>query len=49
VGLPAGLDVSSSPSLGLQLVRMLATQLGAELEVAATGGTTIRLTVRGEG
>ncbi len=48
VGLPAGLDVLRSTSLGLQLVRMLARQVGAGLEVEATGGTTFRLTVPGE-
>ena len=48
VGLPAGLDLERTPSLGLQLVRMLAQQLGAGLEVEASGGTIFRLTVPGE-
>ena len=48
VGLPAGLDVRKSPSLGLQLVGMLAHQLGARLAVDAGAGTTIRLTIPGD-
>jgi PAS domain S-box-containing protein len=45
VGLPAGLDVRSSESLGLQLVRMLAKQVGGDLRVEVAGGTCFRLTV----
>jgi two-component sensor histidine kinase len=45
VGLPAGLDFETSPSLGMQLVRMLSRQLGAALEVTSGGGTCVRLTV----
>ena len=45
VGLPVGLDFETSPSLGLQLVRMLSKQLGAALEVRSDGGTCVRLTV----
>jgi PAS domain S-box-containing protein len=48
VGLPRGLDPEKSESLGLQLVRMLAKQLDAGLEVDASRGTTFRLTVPGE-
>ena len=48
VGLPAGLDVEGSSSLGLQLVRMLADQLRARLEVDTAGGTIFRLTLPGE-
>ena len=48
VGLPAGFDVEKSESLGLQLVRMLARQLDAGLEVDPRHGTTFRLTVPGE-
>jgi two-component sensor histidine kinase len=48
VGLPAGLDFETSASLGLQLVRMLARQLGAELDVSSVGGTRVRVTVPAE-
>jgi two-component sensor histidine kinase len=44
-GLPPGSDLHASPSLGLQLVRMLANQLDAGLEVESTRGTCFRLTV----
>jgi two-component sensor histidine kinase len=45
VGLPAGLDIQAHPSLGLQLVRMLAQQLDAGLELVRTAGTSFLLTV----
>jgi two-component sensor histidine kinase len=45
VGLPPGLDARMSGSLGLELVRMLAKQVDAELEVSGVGGTSVRLTV----
>jgi two-component sensor histidine kinase len=45
VGLPAGLDVQGHASLGLQLVRMLAQQLDARLDVVQARGTSFRLTV----
>ncbi len=45
VGLPPGVDVSDSPTLGLHLVRMLARQLDAKLEVEATDGTCFCLTI----
>jgi PAS domain S-box-containing protein len=48
VGLPRDLDFERSESLGLQLVRMLAKQLEASLEVVPGRGTTFRLTVPGE-
>jgi len=44
-GLPAGLDFEKSPSLGLDLVRMLAKQLDTALEVDRTGGTCFSVTV----
>jgi two-component sensor histidine kinase len=43
VGLPAGLDWSTSRSLGLRLVRVLADQLHASLELRSHGGTEIKL------
>jgi two-component sensor histidine kinase len=48
VGLPRDLDFQRSESLGLQLVRMLAKQLEASLEIVPGRGTTFRLTVPGE-
>jgi PAS domain S-box-containing protein len=48
VGLPAGADAQDSISLGLPLVRMLARQLDASLEIVTSHGTTVRLTLGGE-
>jgi len=42
-GLPEGFDISSSKGLGLKLVRALATQLDAKLEVMGDNGTIFRL------
>ncbi len=44
VGLPSELDIEHSESLGLQLVSILAKQLGASLEVKRSRGTTFVLT-----
>lgn len=43
VGLPSDLDLERTTSLGLYLVRVLAHQLRATLEVGRTGGTTFNL------
>jgi len=43
VGFPAGLDWATSRSLGLRLVRTLAQQLHASLEIRPSGGTEVRL------
>ena len=43
VGLPAGLDVRSTESLGLQIVNMLVDQLGGRLEVDRKAGTGFRM------
>lgn len=43
VGLPQDLDIATSTTLGLQLVTMLAQQLGGKLEVEGNGGTTFRV------
>lgn len=43
VGLPAGLDWTTSRSLGLRLVRALAQQLRAGLEIRSQGGTEVKL------
>jgi two-component sensor histidine kinase len=40
-GLPAGLDHRASATLGLQLVHMLAKQLGGDVTFASAGGTTV--------
>lgn len=43
VGLPEGLDWTKSRSLGLRLVRALAEQLHANLEIRSQGGTEVKL------
>lgn len=43
VGLPAGLDYKSAPSMGLQLISMLSEQLDATLAVERDVGTTFRI------
>lgn len=43
VGLPPGLDLQQTESLGLQLVRMLTLQLHGTLEVLSGTGTEFRL------
>jgi two-component sensor histidine kinase len=44
VGLPEGLDIRQTDSLGLQLVSLLIAQLGGTLTLERGGGTTFRLT-----
>jgi two-component system, sensor histidine kinase PdtaS len=48
VGLPPSLNVATSTTLGLHLVRMLAKQLAAELEVDTDKGTSFRVSIPGE-
>jgi two-component sensor histidine kinase len=43
-GIPEGMDVRTSPSLGMQLVFKLADQLNGSVEVVTTGGTLFALT-----
>ncbi|HMD49604.1 MAG TPA: histidine kinase dimerization/phosphoacceptor domain -containing protein [Bryobacteraceae bacterium] len=43
VGLPAGLDWTTSRSLGLRLVRALADQLRASLDIRSQGGTEVKM------
>ena len=43
VGLPANLDSTTSRSLGLRLVRALADQLRASLDIRSQGGTEVEL------
>jgi two-component sensor histidine kinase len=43
VGLPSGLEWSTSRSLGLRLVRALAEQLRANLDIRSDGGTHVKL------
>jgi two-component sensor histidine kinase len=40
-GFPPGFDPEASKSLGLSLVRMLASQIGAELDVEGSGGVSV--------
>ena len=51
VGLPGNLDWRASRSLGLRLVRALAQQLRANLDIRSQGGTEVELvfTARGKG
>ena len=42
--IPDELDVTTTRTLGLRLVGVLAEQLGADLEIQREGGTTFRLT-----
>jgi two-component system, sensor histidine kinase PdtaS len=39
VGLPQGFDIDNGNTLGLRLVRMLASQLGGSVRLAGDGGT----------
>jgi PAS domain S-box-containing protein len=43
VGLPAHIDIHKTETLGLQLVKTLAEQLRADIEVVRDGGTEVRL------
>lgn len=45
VGLPEGFDLDQARSLGLQIARQFAGQLGATLSIASDGGVTSRLEV----
>jgi diguanylate cyclase len=44
VGLPAGITLGKTDSLGLDLVSILATQIGAQVELRREGGTSFRMT-----
>ena len=48
-GLPAGLDVESSPTLGMQLVKTLARQLDGSVELERAPGTRCTIRFRNEG
>ncbi len=48
VGLPTGFDVRCTASMGLQLVRTLATQLDADLVVGDGPGSRFQLTFEGD-
>jgi two-component sensor histidine kinase len=43
-GLPAGFDLKQARSLGLRIVKSLAQQIGAQLEIFSDKGTVCRLT-----
>ena len=45
VGLPTGVDERPTATLGLQLVRMLAKQLGGTVTFQSTGGTSVEVRV----
>jgi ligand-binding sensor domain-containing protein/two-component sensor histidine kinase len=44
VGLSEGIDIYTTPSLGLKLVRLFTEQLGGAIQVARAGGTAFTLT-----
>jgi two-component sensor histidine kinase len=44
VGLPAGIALGKTESLGLDLVAILAAQIGAEVDLRREGGTSFRMT-----
>jgi len=44
VGVPEGLDVRATPSLGWQLVGLLTEQLGGTMALGRRGGTTVTVT-----
>jgi len=48
IGLPAQISLGKTDSLGLDLVSILATQIGAEVEVTREKGTSFRLTFGGK-
>jgi two-component sensor histidine kinase/sensor domain CHASE-containing protein len=48
IGLPAQISLGKTDSLGLDLVSILATQIGAEVEVSRERGTSFRLTFGGK-
>lgn len=43
VGLPSGLDVYQTETLGMQLITILAVQLGSKLEIELNEGTCFRV------
>jgi two-component sensor histidine kinase len=43
IGLPAGLDLTRSDSLGLTIVRLLADQLGGSMTVRNGAGTSVEV------
>lgn len=44
IGFPADIDIETSPTLGLRLIRTLASQLGATVDFCGTNGTEWRIT-----
>jgi PAS domain S-box-containing protein len=46
IGLPAEFDLDKAPSLGLRLVRILATQMGGELTFQRSSGTEFTITFK---
>jgi two-component sensor histidine kinase len=44
VGLPAGMDWRQSPSLGLHLLHMLATQVRGKVDLSVDQGTAFLIT-----
>ncbi|MBC7119670.1 MAG: sensor histidine kinase [Methanobacteriaceae archaeon] len=45
IGFPEDLDWQNTESLGLQLVKSLADQINAEVQMISDNGTTFKLTI----
>jgi two-component sensor histidine kinase len=43
IGLPAGLDATPGPGLGMRIIHGLGAQVGARIAMASDGGTTARI------
>jgi two-component sensor histidine kinase len=46
VGLPEGMELGNTKSLGLQLVKSLTDQLDGSLQIVKTNGTCFRISFR---
>jgi two-component sensor histidine kinase len=44
VGIPAGIDIRTARSFGLQIARTLTRQLDGTISLERNGGTTVRVT-----
>ena len=49
VGLPEGFELENIQTLGVQLVRAVSTQIGADMEFRTNGGTFVRISVPAQG
>jgi len=49
IGLPVGIDMKKTESLGLEVVSLLVKQIAGSLEIKRSGGTTFQMTFPSEG